>query len=398
MGKKSNKSKKVNKSKQSKEQPFVSVCTPTFNRRPFIPSMIQCFNHQTYPKDKIEWIIVDDGDDCVEDLVKDHPNVKYYRYKKKMKLGKKRNLMHEKSKGDIIVYMDDDDYYPPTRIEHAVKMLTASKHLVAGASEIYIYFKHIQQMWQFGPYGPNHATAGTFAFKRELLQITKYNEEKSLAEEKEFLKSYSIPMIQLEPKQTILVFSHTQNTFDKKKLLEGGPTPVSKQSDKTINEFVKEPEIKKWFLEDIDESLKAYEPGKPEKKPDVLKQMIEIEEERRRMAEQQMSNNNGGEFVMQQPGQPPQKITPQQIQEILQQQQQQIQHQQQNITQLSKELEDKISELSRLNIKYRTLEKTLGSWKIKMPGGKQKSLNGEEVANIMKQLQETNVKLKKAKA
>ena len=393
MGKKNNKSKKI---KKSKVEPFVSVCTPTFNRRPFIPSMIKCFNHQTYPKDKIEWIIIDDGDDSIEDLVKNHPNVKYYRYEKKMKLGKKRNLMHQKSKGDIIVYMDDDDYYPPTRIEHAVKMLTASKHLVAGASEIYIYFKHIQQMWQFGPYGPNHATAGTFAFKKELLQITKYNEEKSLAEEKEFLKSYSIPMIQLEPKQTILVFSHSQNTFDKKKLLEGGPTPVSKISDKTVNEFVKEPEIKKWFLEDIDESLETYDPGKPEKKPDVLKQMIEIEEERRRMAEQQRGGG-GGEFVMQQPGQPPQKISPQQIQEILQQQQQQLQQQQQNIVLLSKELESKTNELSTLNTKYKALEKTLGSWKIKLPGGKQKSLTGEDVANIMKQLQETNIKLKKLK-
>ena len=45
--------------------------------------------------------------------------------------------------------------------------------------------------------------------------------------------------------------------------------------------------------------------------------MIEIEEERRRMAEQHRGGG-GGEFVMQQPGQPPQKITPQQIQEILQ--------------------------------------------------------------------------------
>lgn len=393
MGKKSNKAKK---NKKSKSLPFVSVCTPTFNRRPFIEPMIQCFNHQTYPKDKIEWIIIDDGDDSIEDLIKDHPNVKYHRYEKKMKLGKKRNLMHEKSIGDIIVYMDDDDYYPPTRIEHAVKMLTASKHLVAGASEIYIYFKHIQQMWQFGPYGPNHATAGTFAFKRELLKITKYNEEKSLAEEKEFLKSYSIPMIQLEPKQTILVFSHTQNTFDKKKLLEGGPTPVSKVSDKTIDEFVKEPKILKWFLEDIDESLEKYEPGKPEKKPDVLKQMIEIEEERRRMAEQH-GGGGRGEFVIQQPGQQPQKISSQQIQEILNQQQQQLQQQQQNIALLSKELESKTNELSKLNTKYKTLEKTLGSWKIKLPGGKQKILNGEEVANIMKQLQETNTKLKQSK-
>ena len=394
MGKKSNKAKKANKSKKSKDLPLVSVCTPTFNRRPFIPSMIKCFNHQTYPKDKIEWIIIDDGDDCIEDLIKDHPNIKYHRYEKKMKLGKKRNLMHEKSKGDIIVYMDDDDYYPPTRIEHAVKMLTSSKHLVAGASEIYIYFKHVQQMWQFGPYGPNHATAGTFAFKKELLQITKYNEEKSLAEEKEFLKSYSIPMIQLEPKQTILVFSHTQNTFDKKKLLEGGPTPVSKVSDKTVDEFVKEPAILKWFLEDIDDSLENYEPGKPEKKPDVLKQMIEIEEERRRMAEQH--RGGGGDFIMQQPGQPPQKISPQQIQEILQQQQQQLQQQQQNIMLLSKELENKTNELSALNTKYRSLEKALGSWKIKLPNGKQKTLNGEEVANIMKQLQETNTKLKRS--
>ena len=112
-------------------------------------------------------------------------------------------------------------------------------------------------------------------------------------------------------------FSHEQNTFDKKKLLEGGPTPVSKISDKTVDEFVKEEKIKKWFLEDIDESLDKYEPGKPEKKPDVLKQMIEIEEERRRMAEQHGGGGGGGEFIMQQPGQPPQKISPQQIQNIL---------------------------------------------------------------------------------
>ena len=33
--------------------PFVSVCTPTFNRRPFIPGMLKCFEHQTYPKNRI---------------------------------------------------------------------------------------------------------------------------------------------------------------------------------------------------------------------------------------------------------------------------------------------------------------------------------------------------------
>ena len=79
--------------------PFVSICTPTFNRRPFIPFMIKCFEHQTYPKDKMEWIIVDDGFDPIEDLVKHIPCVKYYRYDKKMTLGKKRNIMNSKASG-----------------------------------------------------------------------------------------------------------------------------------------------------------------------------------------------------------------------------------------------------------------------------------------------------------
>jgi glycosyltransferase involved in cell wall biosynthesis len=43
--------------------PFVSICTPTFNRRPFILNLIKCVDSQTYPKDKMEWIIVDDGTD-----------------------------------------------------------------------------------------------------------------------------------------------------------------------------------------------------------------------------------------------------------------------------------------------------------------------------------------------
>ena len=125
--------------------------------------------------------------------------------------------MHEKSCGDIIVYMDDDDYYPPERVSHAVNMLLSHPSaLCAGASEIYIWFKHIQKMYQFGPYGPNHATAGTFAFKRELLNDHAYEEHAALAEEKAFLKNYTVPFVHLEPKKVILVFSHIHNTFDKK--------------------------------------------------------------------------------------------------------------------------------------------------------------------------------------
>jgi glycosyltransferase involved in cell wall biosynthesis len=327
------------KAGEKKELPFVSICTPTFNRRPFWEYTIKCFMHQNYPKDKMEWIIIDDGTDKIKDLVESIPQVKYYEYDEKMPLGKKRNIMHDKSKGDIIVYMDDDDYYPPERVSHAVNMLmTHPSALCAGASEIYIWFKHIQKMFQFGPYGPNHATAGTFAFKRELLKDHRYEDHAALAEEKAFLKNYSVPFVQLEPKKTILVFSHIHNTFDKKKLLEQGENDYQKTSPRTVDEFVKDPEMRQFYMEKIDGLLQNYQPGDPSNKPDVLKQIKEIEEERKSMSAQQ--NGGQGQIVLNQNGQQI-VLNNDQIVQIIQKQQEQLQH-------FAKMLEDKDKIISSL--------------------------------------------------
>jgi glycosyltransferase involved in cell wall biosynthesis len=262
------------------KQPFVSVCTPTFNRRPFIPLAIKCFESQTYPRDKMEWIIVDDGTDKIEDLVAHLPYVKYFKYDTKLSLGKKRNIINEKATGDIIVYMDDDDYYPVDRVSHAVETLKGSKALCAGSSCMYIYFKHINKMYKFGPYGPNHATAATFAFKRELLNLTKFSEDSCVAEERKFLKDYTIPFVQLDPMKSILVFSHTQNSFDKKELLKQMPSPHIHETHILPEDFVKDPEMLQFFMQDIDTILDNYNPGKPENKPDVVRQLEELKRER----------------------------------------------------------------------------------------------------------------------
>lgn len=273
----------------NEKYPLVSICTPTFNRRPFIPNIIKCFQNQTYPKERMEWIIIDDGTDKIEDLIKDIPQIKYFKYDEKMYLGKKRNIMHEKSSGDIIVYMDDDDYYPPERVSHAVETLKNNPQaMCAGSSEMYIYFKHISEMYKFGPYGPNHSTAATFAFRRELLKLTKYDDDAALAEEKNFLKEYTIPFVQMDPMKTILVFSHVHNSFDKKTLLNQGPAnPFVKLSDLKVDNFVKEADIRDFFMESIDKLLAEYEPGRPENKPDVTKQIIEIGIKREEMIKQQ---------------------------------------------------------------------------------------------------------------
>jgi glycosyltransferase involved in cell wall biosynthesis len=332
--------------------PFVSVCTPTFNRRPFIEMMIKCFDSQDYPKNKMEWIIVDDGSDPIEDLVKSHPYVKYFKYDEKMTLGKKRNIMHKKACGDIIVYMDDDDYYPPDRVSHAVERLMENPAaLCAGSSEMYIYFKDNKdnkddnKMVQFGPYGPNHATAGTFAFKRKLLKDTQYNEEACLAEEREFLKNYTVPFVQLDPFKTILVFSHSHNTFDKRTLLENMTgNPYIKYSTRRVEDFIKDKDIIKFFVEDVEDKLKKYEPGNINMKPDVLKQIKELEvtrkemekkmkEERQKNSElfnkntappQSSSKNTGTVIVFQEEGKPPRELNHNDVVEMLTSQQKQL--------------------------------------------------------------------------
>ena len=278
----------VKKEKMAK-QPFVSICTPTFNRRPFIPIIIKCFENQIYPRNKMEWIIVDDGTDKIEDLVMHIPEVKYFRYEEKMSLGKKRNITNEKASGDIIIYMDDDDYYPPERVSHAVTMLrTNPKALCAGSSAMFMFFKHINKMLQFGPYGPNHSTAATFAFRKELLSQTKFDENSTVAEERIFLKDYTIPFVQLDSNKTILVFSHNHNSFDKKELLKQLPNPYVHETPILPADLVKEPNVLKFFMEDIDKLLDNYKPGLPENKPDVNKQISEIYETRERMMQEQI--------------------------------------------------------------------------------------------------------------
>jgi hypothetical protein len=313
--------------------PFVSICTPTFNRRPFIPYMIKCFEHQDYPKDRMEWIIIDDGTDKIGDLVQHIPHVKYFALEKKLLLGQKRNLMHDKTKGDIIVYMDDDDYYPPERVSHAVdRLIKTPTALCAGSSEIYIYFKHLQKMYQFGPYGPNHSTAGTFAFKREMLKYTRYEDGAALAEEKHFLKNYTIPFVQLDPLKAILVFSHEHNTFDKRRLLENINPMVTKESAKTVDMFIKEPELQDFYMNQIQGLLKTYEPGRPNMKPDVLMQMVAIEKQRKKdqeLAQKQAVQHAGQQMptiTLKQGDGPAQQLNIDQIMSILQQQQAQIIH------------------------------------------------------------------------
>jgi glycosyltransferase involved in cell wall biosynthesis len=228
----------------------VSVVTPTYNRRKFIPTLITIYKNQTYPKDKMEWIIIDDGRDKVKDLFEEAshviPNIRYISKDEKMRLGAKRNELNLEAKGKIIVAMDDDDYYPPERVQQVVNAFKNNPSIdLVGSSEMMLYYTDNKKIYSLGPFHPNHATNGTMGWRKRYSNTHKYDEYVTKAEETSFLDNYKNKMIQLDPKRTMLVICHTDNTVDKTDLrqehLNQGSHSKLKETKYILEDFIKEP-------------------------------------------------------------------------------------------------------------------------------------------------------------
>jgi hypothetical protein len=237
--------------------PFVSVCTATYNRRPFILNLIEIYMKQTYPKDKMEWIIIDDGEDKVKDIFdkyqeetnKSIKNLLYLSLDEKITIGKKRNLLNRLSNGEIIIYMDDDDYYYEDRILYSVKSLINSNYNIAGCSELYCYNYKDNSIYKFGPYHENHCTAATMCFKKKILNDCCYDETKEYAEESSFLNNYSLPILQLDTLKCIMVINHNNNTCKRDYFIDNCDKLKNIQKiNKNLNDYIKNEYMLKFYM------------------------------------------------------------------------------------------------------------------------------------------------------
>jgi hypothetical protein len=117
---------------------------------------------------------------------------------------------------------------------------------LAGSSEIYMYYSDIETIYKLGPYNPNHATNGTMAWRRSYADKHSYDETVTHAEEKSYLDNYTHPMIQLDPFKVMLVMSHTENTFDKRKMRDQ-PNPLIKKTQMKLRDFIKDKTLRDFF-------------------------------------------------------------------------------------------------------------------------------------------------------
>jgi hypothetical protein len=204
-------------------EPTVSIVTITqYSRRECLANLSMLIKAQIY-KNIVEWVIVEGTQDKADSIkntklisvMKSDIPINFITWSSGQPLSNLRNSGNEACRGDIIVCMDDDDYYPPTRITHAVYMLQKSTALLAGCSAAYIYFYSTGQFFQFKGFGKRHSINNCLAYKRAYLLNHAYAPNLLKAEETSFTNGFSEPMVQLDPGKTIVISGHATNTVDK---------------------------------------------------------------------------------------------------------------------------------------------------------------------------------------
>ena len=176
---------------------FVSVLTVTYNRSRFFPGLIQRYLAQDYPLSQMEWLILDDGANeeqaATQQLLESAgiPNLRYISAAVRAPMGQKLNQLTALCKGEVIVIMDDDDIYPPTRVSAAVHVFTANPSVtIAGCSKIYMYFEEDDTIYVTGPYHDKHALHCTLAYRKSYLLNHRYDDEELCAVEKAFTNNF----------------------------------------------------------------------------------------------------------------------------------------------------------------------------------------------------------------
>lgn len=122
------------------EYPKVSILTPTYNRSKFLPLYVHNIKNQSYPHNKLEVCIYDDGTEPFcnpEELMQLlHPIKVVYHYNKmKKSIGEKRNYLCKKlATSKYLIMADDDDIYLNDYILYSMDTLLATKSGLVGSN------------------------------------------------------------------------------------------------------------------------------------------------------------------------------------------------------------------------------------------------------------------------
>ena len=196
----------------------VSIITLTYNRKEFLPLAKYSYLIQSYPEDKLEWIIVNDGESIEDELI-GIPNLKYIQLNEKTDIGEKRNIGIKNAMYDTICMIDDDDVYPNNSILERVAMLLKSpqKECVF-CTTIPCY--DIEKYTSFMNLPPitlemsKRVSEATLCFTKKFWEERKF--EGHISEGDAFIQGREQMCRELSPQEIIVSLVHSKNTSDRK--------------------------------------------------------------------------------------------------------------------------------------------------------------------------------------
>lgn len=202
------------------ELPGVTIVTPTRDRPYFMELCAGCVDSQCYPKDKLEWIVIDDGKDTCEDKIKHIPYAVHVVETAGKSVAWKRNLGAKMAKFPIIVHFDDDDIYPPNSILFRVSMLLRGNKGAVFCTTLPSY--DIANYISFVNVPPLHlpqsqrVSEATMAYTKTFWEEKGFDEDVKIAEGDSFIKGRESKCRELSPQEVIVSLVHPRTTSSRR--------------------------------------------------------------------------------------------------------------------------------------------------------------------------------------
>ena len=250
---------------QDEDLPNISIITPTLtDRKHMFKLPLMNFTRFDYPRDKIEWIIISEGQESFKDIIPYDERIKYIHinneqvkkiysnyidklrediknrpkkrdekqiskkilsmipkihhygfYKGRLPIGMKRNMLAQIASNNIIVHMDDDDYYPPESLKYRVmQLLNSNKGCMFCTTIPSFNIKTMVSMINVPPFDlpfEKRVSEATMIYKKQFWKDRKFDNLTIGSEADEFLKNRKEQTAELDWKKTIVSLLHSRN-------------------------------------------------------------------------------------------------------------------------------------------------------------------------------------------
>ena len=250
------------------ELPKISVITPSLGRKNLFRMAQQNWINFDYPADKMEWVIINEGDESYLSMVKGDKRIKYVHiypeqvkdiynqycaklvpavargekikekhlkyklekklekvhldghfYKNRIPIGMKRNMGIQAASNDIIIFMDDDDYYPPESLKTRVMDLIWSKEECVVCTDIACFDVQYQVSFLNSP--PSNlalnerVSEASMCFYKRFWDEKKFNHQDIGGEGENFLKGRCDKVKVIPWLHVLVALHHRENTANR---------------------------------------------------------------------------------------------------------------------------------------------------------------------------------------